>query len=68
MVCRYEEMATRDANSKKDWSRAEQYYYQAVDVLPEGKASPWSNSIFQLTLHRDWSEAQHSKDSVPVLL
>ena len=33
---RYEEMAVKDANSKKDWSRAEQYYYQAVDVFPEG--------------------------------
>ena len=28
-----------DANSKKDWSRAEQYYYQAVDVFPEGEGS-----------------------------
>ena len=26
----------KDAASKKDWSRAEQYYYQAVDVFPEG--------------------------------
>ena len=37
-------MAVKDANSKKDWSRAEQYYYQAVDVFPEGDAStlpPW---------------------------
>ena len=33
---RYEEMVVKDANSKKDWSRAEQYYYQAVDVFPEG--------------------------------
>ena len=37
--CRYEEMAVKDANSKKDWGRAEQYYYQAVDVFPEGDAS-----------------------------
>lgn len=29
-------MAVKDANSKKDWSRAEHYYYQAVDVFPEG--------------------------------
>ncbi len=36
--CRYEEMAVKDANAKKDWSRAEQYYYQAVDVFPEGDA------------------------------
>ena len=28
----------KDANSKKDWSRAEQFYYQAVDVFPEGAA------------------------------
>lgn len=33
--CRYEEMAVKDAGSK-DWSRAEKYYYQAVDVFPEG--------------------------------
>jgi len=29
-------MVVKDVNSKKDWSRAEQYYYQAVDVFPEG--------------------------------
>lgn len=28
----------KDANSKKDWSRAEHFYYQAVDVFPEGSS------------------------------
>ena len=25
---------------KKDWSRAEKYYLQAVDVFPEGESDP----------------------------
>ena len=38
----------KDANSKKDWSRAEQFYYQAVDVFPEG--SSWPLNLSRLSL------------------
>ena len=43
-------MAVKDASSKKDWSRAEQYYYQAVDVFPEGDkpTSDTEQAIFKL--------------------
>ena len=47
--CRYEEMAVKDAASKKDWSRAEQYYYQAVDVFPEGTIHTVTRSKLSLS-------------------
>ena len=49
--CRYEEMAVKDAGSK-DWSRAEQYYYQAVDVFPEGTGSDSAGVFWTMTFKR----------------
>ena len=44
-------MAVKDAGSK-DWSRAEQYYYQAVDVFPEGICSDSAGVLLTVTINR----------------
>lgn len=42
-VCRYETMI-EGGQDKKDWSKAEKYYRQAVNVFPEG-AVPFTHLV-----------------------
>ena len=46
LPCRYEAMVVGDSR-KRDLSRAEAYYFQAIDVFPEGmtlRGQPWQKN------------------------